>query len=281
MKSSVDAYENCPVCSGTMKILTGDVYLCKSCGYLLSKQKPGAGAEVVGIDDVRERNAMYICNIIKQRFPHAKTILDVGCSRGVFLKTARDDGYDVTGIEPDREIADEIRAGGYTVLDGFFPDSPVLTGQYFDVIIFNDSFEHIPDFDNTISGIKNHLNANGLLIINIPTSNGLMYSISLLLNKIGISTMYSRLWQNGFASPHVHYFHQKNMELLFRKKGFTQEHTVSLRYYTIKGLWKRLICKSSFLVSIVTYCVLVILYPLFVIKSDCFASFFTIKPNEA
>ncbi|GMO29890.1 MAG: hypothetical protein Ta2B_10820 [Termitinemataceae bacterium] len=246
---------------------------------MMSLEQPGAGAEVIGIDDVREKNFTRICNILKTNFPEIKTILDVGCSRGIFLRIGKTEGFTVTGLEPDKTITESTKLDGFEVLTGFFPDAKELSDKKYDAIIFNDSMEHIPDLSKIIRGIKQHLNKNGVAIVNIPTSRGLVFTISSFLNKIGIHTMYDREWQTGFASPHIHYFNEDNLELLFENNGFERKYNTRLLYYTINGLWKRLICKSSFFVSIFSWLIMVILYPLFVLKSDCFVSFFTKAEN--
>jgi 2-polyprenyl-3-methyl-5-hydroxy-6-metoxy-1,4-benzoquinol methylase len=245
----------------------------------MSGEPSGAGAEVLGIDDVREKNFKRICQIIKTKFPTSETILDVGSSRGLFLKVAKKEGFIVTGLEPDSDLAQETISQGFDVINGFFPDEKELLDKKYDIIIFNDSLEHIPDLENIIGSIKQHLNKNGGLIINIPTSDGLMFALSSLISRFGFTIPLDRLWQKGFASPHVHYFNAQNLELLLKNNGFKIKYSTPLCYYTLKGLWKRLICKSSFLVSLGSWIVLTIFYPLFVVKSDCFVSFFTLKDS--
>lgn len=269
--------QQCPICDTKMINFTRKYYKCNNCKYLLSLEEAGGGAEVIGIDDVRNQNFVRICSVIKNKFPENKKLLDVGCSRGLFLKLAGDDGFTVTGIEPDKELSDETKKKGFHVLNGFFPESSELENEIYDIIIFNDSMEHIPDIKNIINGIEKHLAENGIVVINIPTSEGLIYKVSLVLDKIGIHTMYDRMWQKGFSSPHIHYFNRKNLREYFIKNGFEEKHNERLKYYTIDGLWKRLICKSSLPVSIISWVIMVILYPLFLLKSDCFVSIFTKK----
>jgi len=264
----------CPICGALMKNFIRGYYICSDCKYMMSTEKAGGGAEVVGVDVVRNENFTRICTIIKDKFQENKSILDVGCSRGLFLQVASEAGFSVAGIDPDAEVIKEMRSKGYHVLDGFFPESEELKDRVFDVIIFNDSLEHIPDLKEIISGIERHLCKDGIIIVNIPTSDGMMYVISLFLDKIGIHTMYDRMWQKGFASPHMHYFNRKNLQAYFLKNGFEEKHNEKLKYYTINGLWRRIICKSSLFVSVITWVIMVILYPLFLIKSDCFVSIF-------
>ncbi|GHV29181.1 hypothetical protein FACS1894167_08010 [Synergistales bacterium] len=251
--------------------------VCSSCGYMSSDDKPSPGADVEGVEPIREKNFRIILGLLRERHGALKTILDVGCSDGLFIKTARDDGYDATGLEPDLPKANAARAKGLPVIDGFFPDAPGLFGRTFDVIIFNDSFEHIPNPARTIGGIKRHLTGGGAAVINVPSSGGIVFKISLLLAGLGIPSPLYRLWQRGFSSPHLHYFNKHNIELLFRNNGFEPSCRADLDYYAISGLWKRVRYKTSIPKSAVICSGLLALYPFSKMMSDVSLSFFTRK----
>jgi 2-polyprenyl-3-methyl-5-hydroxy-6-metoxy-1,4-benzoquinol methylase len=218
--------------------------------------------------------------VIQKQFPRARTVLDVGSSHGLFLQTARDNGFSATGLEPALHLAEETRLRGYDVINGFFPSAQGLAGKRYDIIIFNDSFEHIPNLQDLIQSIQNHLDKpNGMVIINIPSSGGIIFKTAFLLYRLGIHAPFDRLWQKGFASPHLHYFNVRNLKRLFERRGFVMKYTAPLCYYTIKGLWKRIACKSSFFVSIVSWLGMVMLYPLSMMQSDCFMACFALEEN--
>jgi len=116
----------CPICNESMRKIADVYFLCKTCRYMSSTEQSGAGAEVISLEAVRRKNFKFICNIIKEKFPQAKTVLDVGCSRGLFLEVARDEGFSVTGLEPTESLAEETRACGFDVISGFFPQTENL-----------------------------------------------------------------------------------------------------------------------------------------------------------
>jgi 2-polyprenyl-3-methyl-5-hydroxy-6-metoxy-1,4-benzoquinol methylase len=241
---------------------------------MLSQLLPNAGEiEVLSLAEVREKNFRFICKIIKEKLPEAKTVLDVGSSIGHFLKVANEEGLSITGLEPAVHLANETRAQGYEVINDFFPHAKDL--EKYDIIIFNDSLEHILDMQETLQGIKDHLKNSGLVIINLPSSDGIIFKISFLLYKLGIKAYFDRLWQKGFASPHLHYFNKKNLKQLFENNGFAMRYSALLPFYTLKGLWKRISCKSSFFVSIPAWLCMIFLYPLFRLKSDIFMACFS------
>jgi len=246
---------------------------------MYSSEQHGAGAEVISLEVVRRRNFKFICRIIKEKFPQAKTILDVGCSRGLFLEIARDEGFLVTGVEPMKHLAEETQSHGFDVINGFFPQIMSISNKKYDIIIFNDSLEHIPNLQEMVYGIKTYLTDKGCAIINMPTSEGLIFKIAAVLYKLGIKIPYYRMWQKGFASPHVHYFNLQNLKKLFENNGFVMNYSSPLPLYSIRGLYKRISCKSSFFVSIFTWLFMILLYPLLSIRSDCLVACFSIKKN--
>ena len=256
----------------------GDTYsLCKSCKYKYSSEQHGEGAEVESLEAVREKNFKFICNIIKEKFPSAKTILDIGCSKGLFLKIARDEGFLVTGVEPSGHLAEKVRSYGFDVVNDFFPQKENHSHKKYDIIIFNDSLEHIPNLQEILQGIKTHLTDRGSAIINIPTSDGLIIKTASILYKLGIKAPFYRMWQKGFASPHIHYFNLQNLKKLFENNGFAMNYSSSLPLYSIRGLYRRIRCKSSFFVSISTWLFMTLLYPLLSIRNDCLVACFYIK----
>jgi SAM-dependent methyltransferase len=207
-------------------------------------------------------------------------VLDVGSSTGHFLKVAVDQGFLATGLEPDVHLAGNARSQGHDVINGFFPHAEGLSTQLYDIIIFNDSLEHIPNLQEVLQGIKDHLKNTGITIINLPTSDGIIFNTAFLLHKLGIQAPFNRLWQKGFASPHLHYFNVRNLKQFFENNGFVMQYSSSLYYYTIKGLWGRISCKSPFFISIITWLCMVLLYPLFTLHSDCFMACFSTSENK-
>jgi 2-polyprenyl-3-methyl-5-hydroxy-6-metoxy-1,4-benzoquinol methylase len=211
---------------------------------------------------------------LSEKFPKHKTILDVGASRGTFVRIAANYGFSVTALEPDSALADAMKQKGFEVINGFFPHADGLTDKKFNVIIFNDSFEHIPNPSSVIEGVKKHLTPDGIAVINLPSSDGFLFRCSLILAKIGIMAPLYRLWQKDTASPHLHYFNPRNLRRLFESSGFNQELSHPVPYYTLSGLWKRISCASPLPVAIPSWAALVSLYPLCRLKNDAFVSFF-------
>lgn len=92
-------------------------------------------------------------------------LLDVGCSNAAFVKAALDFEYDAIGCDLSTDAVDLAYSGyvwrGSIGECGFFR-------RTFDVITFNDVFEHIPDPITDLRIAKGLLKRTGVLVIEVP-----------------------------------------------------------------------------------------------------------------
>jgi 2-polyprenyl-3-methyl-5-hydroxy-6-metoxy-1,4-benzoquinol methylase len=168
----------------------------------------------------------------------ARRLLDVGCAHGSFLERAAE-RFEALGIEPDAELGRRAAARGLPVRLGHFPGA-LRPGECFDVIVFNDVIEHIPDIGAALDACYAHLNEGGLLILTLPSSEGFFYRLSKTFARIGWRSLFERLWQKDLPSPHVHYFRPGNLERLVARHGFDCIHVSELSAMTAKGLLERI-----------------------------------------
>jgi 2-polyprenyl-3-methyl-5-hydroxy-6-metoxy-1,4-benzoquinol methylase len=228
---------------------------CGECGYesaalhgAINEQPAGApvdeDARELGLKALRQENFRDIVGIAG-RFarPDARRLLDVGCAHGWFLETARE-RFEVLGIEPDALVGGRTAARGLPVRQGYFPDA-LLPGESFDLIVFNDVIEHIPDIRAALDACHARLNEGGLLILNLPSSAGFFYRLSKTFARIGWRSPFERLWQKDLPSPHVHYFRPRNLERLVARHGFDCVHVGELPSLRAKGLLERIRCAGN------------------------------------
>lgn len=244
----------CPICSISMDShrrswLCG----CQECGLLASTLEPSIVTEAephgaidearraTALDAVRHHNNEIILDRIRQIFGSATLeILDVGCGHGQFLKQAKARGHSVLGIEPDGAVAAMTRARTEArVLSGFFPQV-LPADSWFDVILFNDVLEHLPEPGAILESCKRHLKAGGVIIANCPDRNGIFYRTADFLDSVGITSPYRRLWQVGLPSPHLWYFNAATLSLLGQRHGLKMIEQHQLLPVTRNGLWERI-----------------------------------------
>jgi len=223
--------KRCPACANTMHLKICDwTWYCEKCDYwgatlevnIESKDDSvfkNEGVAITFLDDVREKNFNIILKAVKSlNLVDSKKILDIGCATGLFMIIAKDKGFDTVGIEPNPLMAKIAISQGLNVIKGYFPES--IGSEKIDIIIFNDVFEHIPELNNLLMACCEALKKDGILIINLPNSKGLIFLLAKHLVAIGVTGLWKRLWQVMFYTPHLHYFSQKSLDLLVRSKGF-------------------------------------------------------------
>lgn len=224
-------------------------FRCPSCGTWASTLDVGInGADHINLDEgLREtglaalrdqNNAVILSRLTDLGLRPGSRLLDVGSAHGWFVLAARAHGLDAEGIEPDDEIAKLSAANGVVARSGYFPD--VLgPAERFDAISFNDVLEHIPDVRAALATVYERLSPRGLLSINIPNSAGLVYRASVTATRLGVDSVFNRLWQVGLPSPHVWYFDAAGLARLCESVGLELVRADRLASLTRGGLWQR------------------------------------------
>lgn len=195
-----------------------------------------------GLGDLRQRNFRVLAAEVAARFPDSggtrPRLLDVGCAHGWFLE-ATAGHFDVLGIEPDARVAQSAGERGLPVRRGFFPDV-LQADERFDVIIFNDVMEHIPDIVSAMQACAHHLSTGGIVVVNAPARTGLLYRVSQAMAALGLPASFDRMWQKGFPSPHVHYLDDASMHLIGARAGLKLVSVRTLPSLSVKGLYARI-----------------------------------------
>jgi len=234
--------KQCIICNSNFKKINDFVFKCKKCSFFKSTLLPGYGREIEGISELRQRNFKKIIKIIKslnksQNFK----ILEIGSGNGFFIEECKKLSINITGSEADEKQYQLLKLKYDNTLKLNLPlkDIEKKFGEY-DYIIFNDVFEHLEDLDLVIEQLKKFIKDNGQIIINLPSSDGLIFKFSNILNKLGFKNFYNRLWQKDLSSPHLSYFNNLNLELLFKKHNFIKKYSGSLDTVSNKGNYTRL-----------------------------------------
>ena len=209
---------DCLVCNSKMTNPIDWFYVCRSCGFERSTLEPGAGRGIDGLETLRRQNFSTLIERISSHLSiEGKTCLEVGCAEGWFLEAIGKEGARLLALEPS-DLAHDLEARGFETIKGFFPNDLPVGGTY-DLIVFNDVFEHIADPVSAIKACDRHLNAGGMAVINLPSSLGFFYRISKFMQRVGMSGPFERMWQVGFPSPHVSYFSPGTLQTLVEQNS--------------------------------------------------------------
>jgi len=235
--------EECIVCNSKFKKINDYVYKCINCSFFKSKLKPGHGRDIEGISELRRKNFKKIIDIILSlNVNQSLKILEIGSGNGFFIEECEKSNIDITGSEADEEQYNLLAKNFSNIIKIALPIKNFNNelSNKFDVVVFNDVFEHLENLDLILIQLKSILKTNGQIVINLPSSDGLIYKFSNILNKIGFTNFYDRLWQKNLASPHLSYFNNSNLKMLFNKHGYNLIHTASLDTVSKKGNFIRL-----------------------------------------
>ena len=132
-----------------------------------------------------------------------KNLLDIGCGTGAFLKTAKDDGWEVFGIEPNekaRDIANKSCEGSVFNIEKL----EVFKAQTFDVITLWHVLEHLPNLHAQVLILKTLLKPNGTLVIAVPNY------------KSYDAKYYKNFWAAYDVPRHLWHFSRESILRLFK-----------------------------------------------------------------
>ena len=99
----------------------------------------------------------------------AKFVVDIGSNDGTLLKTYKEIGLNVLGVEPCKNISEEAIASGIpTVIDFFDNDIAnqiIKNHGHADIISAANVFYHVEELHDIVKGIKNLLSSDGIFIV--------------------------------------------------------------------------------------------------------------------
>jgi SAM-dependent methyltransferase len=285
----------CQVCGSLMETECANyTYHCNMCGYWSSNLIPRVESvseheftkssinnidTLNHLDAVRVKNFNLIIAQLADYFNSHFSILDIGCGSGLFLSQLQKHGYQGIGIEANPAMAQDAINKGLDVRVGYFPDC-LSQMETFDIIIFNDVFEHIPELSQLLIDVESRLHHEGLLVINIPSSSGIIFQVGRIACKYGITSyIWDRLWQKMFYTPHLHYFNETNLTEFMRRNKFRKiARAHDLETVSLQGLWSRISAdaNSPLLKNLLAYIFAIVAFPfLYFFPKDSFVVFFT------
>lgn len=127
------------------------------------------------------------------------TLLDIGAGTGEFLLVAKNNGWNVTGIEPSPKAKAIAENKGVS----FVPNLESIPSHTFDIITMWHVLEHVPDLDHQIMELKRIIKPNGTIIIAVPNFNS--YD----------AKHYGKFWAAFDVPIHFWHFSKKAIQTLF------------------------------------------------------------------
>jgi 2-polyprenyl-3-methyl-5-hydroxy-6-metoxy-1,4-benzoquinol methylase len=175
-----------------------------------TKKKNGMGADFLGEEKLYSERFGDRLKRIEKKIKKGR-ILDIGASVGHFLFGAKQNGWDVSGVEISKDAV-EMAKQRYRlhITVGTIDDINIEKGL-FDVVTLWHVFEHFPAPVGSLSRINDVLKDEGLLVLELPNID------SKEAKRDGIT------W--SFLMPAEHFFHYapKSISILLESNGFKIE----------------------------------------------------------
>jgi len=135
-------------------------------------------------------------------------ILDVGCATGFLLDQARQQGWEVYGVELSAWAVDYAKNKLQlpNITQGSLQEAN-YPANFFDVVVLKDVIEHLTDPKETLEQIRHILKPAGIMCCNTP-------DIDSLISKI----LGAKWWE--IKQSHLFYFNKNNLTALFKATGF-------------------------------------------------------------
>jgi 2-polyprenyl-3-methyl-5-hydroxy-6-metoxy-1,4-benzoquinol methylase len=166
------------------------------------------------------RTFAEVLAVARELVPGGGRLLDVGPNIGTCLALAREQGWDVCGIEINAQAADYCRRQRQLHVISGTLDTHAFPRNSFDVVLMGDVIEHLSDPRRTLGQVQQVLRPGGVVIISTPNIGG--WAGRMLQIK---------------PEEHLYYFAPKTMAALLTQVGLEVVRIRSLdRYHNLTAM---------------------------------------------
>lgn len=237
--SGIIHYTICPVCgSGEIKnifsvkdhTVSGEIFPiaeCKSCLLRFTQDVPDAAGilpyykseDYISHTDSSKGIVNQLYRMVRKKTLRNKRklvekitglkngqLLDVGSGTGAFVNEMNQNGWEVTGLEPDegaRMVAKKLYNIELDDINTFFH----LPVNSFDAITLWHVLEHVHELSAYVQQLKSLLKENGKLFIAVPNYTSKDAAI------------YNEFWAAYDVPRHLYHFSPRSMQILMEKHG--------------------------------------------------------------
>ncbi len=210
-------------CTNTGHASHGRIVQCLSCGLVYTNPQIQPNEVLSLYSQVEDRTYLdnmdarvhtfeYNLNAIAGLLPKPGRLLEIGSYCGVFLKIARERGWDVLGVEPSVWASAYARNElGLPTVTGNIENVPAAT-KPFDVVCSWDVLEHVSDPMTELRLINGRLRPGGVFAF----------------STLDYGNWYPRLLGERWPwmmDMHLYYFDQKVMKQMLERAGFKLVHS--------------------------------------------------------
>jgi SAM-dependent methyltransferase len=200
-----------------------ELYRCPACGFLFApapasegvRELYGAeyfdqypGGEPYEEDEAQRRYEARIRVALVRRYRGSGRLLEIGAAAGHFLDEARRAGFEVSGIEPARPVAERASARFGVEVQAGFVEQVELPAGAFDVVCAWHVIEHLPEPRAALERLRAALRPGGHLLAEVPNVE------SVYARRRGES------WFHLDPDHHVGHHGRLSLRVLLERTGF-------------------------------------------------------------
>jgi len=146
------------------------------------------------------------------------SLLDVGSGLGMFLRLAKEHGFEVAGVEPNREAADALEERyGIPVHRCLLEE--LNTPAEYDVVSMWDLLEHVPDPRAAMVKVREVLKPGGLLVLETPVRDSFIHWLAKGLYRVSAGRIRRPLFR-VYGIHHLQYFSEDSIRGFLADYGF-------------------------------------------------------------
>ncbi len=136
-----------------------------------------------------------------------KRLLEIGCGLGYYPEILQDlTNVTYLGVDLNPSAVAKVRGKGFNVIEGEISSLPEK--KPFDIIIFFDLLEHIPDPHLFFDCLKRRLSQRGKILFSTPSTDSIVSRIS------------GARWVSYITPQHVLLYNKKSIRFLLEQNGF-------------------------------------------------------------
>jgi ubiquinone/menaquinone biosynthesis C-methylase UbiE len=145
-----------------------------------------------------EKYKVFLNKVVRYDFsmfeiPHEKSILDVGCGFGDRVRILRDRGYQsVSGVEIDEY---SVKTANDPLIKHGSIESTGFPEKSFDVVLVENVFHHISDYDKALREIKRILKPEGTLCFIEPRNTWIRRFLDFVTFKTPVPKIFKGPWK--------------------------------------------------------------------------------------
>jgi len=198
-------------------------YRCPSCRLVVYDTRTGVNQEKYILTRVdpraptrQNRGHRQTYAFIKRHLPRPGRMLDLGCGDGTVLWLAREDGWEVKGVELFPEHTKLVRET--LGLDVETSDITSYHGEegMCDCVVLTHVLEHLPDPVGALTKIRTLLKPGGAAVLEFPNIDAFDARLRRLLDRLGI---HRRRYASTYSPGHVQEFCRPSFEFAAKRAG--------------------------------------------------------------